>query len=266
MPPHHSGAILYQLISTGTGVLGLTLTLVAKNVIGLNPETHEYWVNKDYDTWYNRVPTEAIEKALAEVLAANLQAQDHHQNGGEKVNKHHQNGGDSTTKMGVDAPPKQGCEVTGIPRGSKAQVVPINSSYKQSIDSTTTTTNGGADWNAYFEAIEKHMKVKRVDPNHTVTGNSYKAACTLFEERIPLQFVLDGIDDTFASYTPRGRVNPYPNFAYCASRIEDRWTSQEGDDSNDVHNGIRPSSGSAEKDAGAVPFIRDKIERSRQHL
>lgn len=195
------------------------LTLVELDVLGASSDLREIWIQKDYDRWQIAVPDLKASDAFDELLRHNLSGcQNLHRNEDEGVmNGNHQVTPDYTAQL-----PQRELETPAIPRGSRAEGTSINSN-KQSIDTTTTKR---ADFNAYFDAIENRMRTKTMDPSHTVQGNSYRAVETLFDEGVPLQFVIDGIDETFETYQPRGRINPFPNFAYCAARIEDRWARQ----------------------------------------
>ncbi|QSO48681.1 MarR family transcriptional regulator [Alicyclobacillus mengziensis] len=72
-----------------------------------------------------------------------------------------------------------------------------------------------------YEAIELRMR-NHVDYPYTSKQRDYEALNELLEHQVPLHFILDGIDYTFAQY-PTKRIN---SFAYCAEVIKQRWGTE----------------------------------------
>lgn len=231
------------------------------NVIGIDAQTHSYWVVKDYDLWGVDETTDESRNMFAELLKTNLQSP---RNGGESHQEDQespQNGGNETPKTGANLPPKRGQVEPEIPCGSKAEEASKtieNNKYK------TTTTTKGLTLEQYVQKIEWHMQMKMADHHYILKEKSHEAAKTLFEEKVPIQFVIDGIDEVFESYVPKRSLDRIRNFAYCAPRIEERWITQtdgvEMIERIDRQSSYRP----AEKAAGAEAYIGELIEKRRK--
>ncbi|KPV45620.1 MarR family transcriptional regulator [Alicyclobacillus ferrooxydans] len=72
-----------------------------------------------------------------------------------------------------------------------------------------------------YEAVELRMRA-HVNDSYVAKQGDHEALNTLLEHRIPISFILAGIDHTFAQY-PTKRIN---SFAYCAEVIKHRWNAE----------------------------------------
>lgn len=72
-----------------------------------------------------------------------------------------------------------------------------------------------------YEAMELRMRA-HVNYPYTSKQADHEALNQLLEHRIPIRFILSGIDYTFAQY-PTKRIN---SFAYCAEVIKQRWNAE----------------------------------------
>lgn len=94
-----------------------------------------------------------------------------------------------------------------------------------SVDSVTGATRGGVGEMGIsadpYEAMELRMRA-HVNYPYTSKQADHEALNQLLEHRVPIRFILAGIDYTFAQY-PTKRIN---SFAYCAEVIKQRWNAE----------------------------------------
>lgn len=101
------------------------------NVVGWNSGSHEFWLNKDYDTWQIDSPSDDQKDTFAELLRINLKAIDAQNGRRSDQNGHDQNGQDDQKgqpeppKMGGENGPKRSSEEAEIPCGPRPPEPPI---------------------------------------------------------------------------------------------------------------------------------------------
>lgn len=186
--------------------------------------TSVYWLNKDYDQWVIEKPDEDAGAAFRELLKHNIESRD--DQNGHAQNVHDQNVQQDMPKTFIKTCPKRAYELPATSSGSKAGEVPITKDNNIKTKEISTTTTAKSDLESYIDEIQFHMQRCMVDHNYIVKDKSRQAVVALFEERVPLEFVKEGIDEAFENYAPKGRLDKIRNFAYCAPRIEQRWMEQ----------------------------------------
>lgn len=76
-------------------------------------------------------------------------------------------------------------------------------------------------------AIEDQMKLRTNNFQYRLVANDYQAYQKLRDEGVPLQFILEGIDESFDNYEPKHALDSVTKFNYCAKRILGRWTDMQ---------------------------------------
>lgn len=182
----------------------------------------EYWLVKDYEQWDIPKAGETVEERFTELVKLSVARKKHDQNGHDQNGHDDRNGHMDMTETVSKTCPKRSCVLPERPSGTRAEGVPITNDNYKDID-PPPPIYGEKD---VFDEIEAHMRSKMVNPNYRLVRNDYNSAKVLVDDGIPLDFILSGIDEAFANYKPRGKLDRLTNFAYCAPQIEQRWNEQ----------------------------------------
>lgn len=166
------------------------------NVVGWDTGSHEFWLNKDYDTWQIGSPSDDQKDTFAELLRINLKAIDAQNGRRSDQNGHDQNGQDDQKgqpeppKMGGENGPKRSSEEAEIPCGTRPPEPPITiDNYKDIKDQNIVGVEERArtpDVNDYLVQV---MKFGRdVFPPYGIShSTSYRLAELLVKEELPVE-------------------------------------------------------------------------------
>lgn len=99
----------------------------------------------------------------------------------------------------------------------------LSALFKQNINTNKTSS---LSMREAVDEIEGYMRIKTVNPQYAMVGKDFEAAKVLLDEGIPLEFIQQGIDEAFAAYQPKGKLDKLRNFSYCAPRIEQQWLAK----------------------------------------
>lgn len=103
---------------------------------------------------------------------------------------------------------------------------------RHSLNTTLQTEVGEEDDLSESEIMDRAMKVEK----HYCMKRGIRDASTadfheikiLVASKIPVEFIKDSIDRSFAEYKPRYQRDEIRRFSYCAIAVHERWANQQG--------------------------------------
>ncbi|WP_339307636.1 replication protein [Paenibacillus sp. FSL R5-0519] len=204
-----------------------------------------YSLNKNYDEWRVNLVKEWDKDKFSELISINLSAKKVTKSVTEKEQKHagsYEKCNSEVTKSVTDELRKVEVEEGPIPCGSKSEGT-SKDMFKDSIkvscclsdpDSVFEPYKGNPDSVPNPEAdTGSDQEVSQIDYRNQVAArylqrrgkgleisfNDEETVTQFMAERIPLQTVIDGIDQAFNNFRPKNKWDQIRNLSYCATVV-----------------------------------------------
>lgn len=206
-------------------VKGELEALRVRRVIDWDIHSHDFWLNKDYDTWELPMPNEEQQEMFAELLRINLKVVDAQNGKSNAQNGHDQNGQDDQKgksqppKTGSENLPKREVEEPAKPSGTRADEPPITKDNYKDISKEEVVVEPPKSPTDLVGEIEGLLQSKMVNQWYKLIREDYKIFHELLADEVSRESIIQGVEWAFERFKPKHSRDAIKSFSYCIGFI-----------------------------------------------